>query len=92
MRQHWRQQERDYRHQFEHNVERWSRGVFHRVASGISHDSSFMGIRTFPSEVACLNEFFGVIPGSTSIVDSHCDDKTNGEGAEQKAAQSVFAQ
>ena len=73
-----RHDDADHAHEFNKDVERWSRSVFEGVANGVSDHSSLMSIRAFTTEITLFDILLRIIPCTTSI--RHEDGKVEGSG------------
>ena len=52
-----RHDDADHTHEFDKDVERWSRSVFEWVANGVTDDGCLVSVRAFTTEVASSTYF-----------------------------------
>ena len=59
--------DRDHAHQLDQDVQRRARRILERVAHRVADDRSLVVVRSLAAEVALLDEFLRVVPGSARV-------------------------
>src|SRR2546426_3965776 len=70
-----RQHQRDRAQQLDEHVQRRPRRVFERVADGVADHGGLVRRTPLPTVLAGLDEFLGIVPGPTAVVEQRRQDR-----------------
>ena len=75
----------DHAHELDKDIERRAAGVLEGIAHGVAYDRCVMALGVLASEMALLDVFLGVVPGSAGVGHEHGQNEACAEAADEKA-------
>ena len=77
--------DRDHAHQLDQDVQRRARRILERVAHRVAYDRSLVVVRSLAAEVALLDEFLCVVPGSARVGHENGQHEARAQAAYQQS-------